>query len=264
MIFSSINGQPQDSISVVDRGFNYGDGLFTTAKVCEGQIDYLDYHIQRLKFGCQKLLIDDVDFSWLRAYLTTLALSYDLAVIKVVITAGSGGRGYSREGAQAPNIIVTVHPFPTHYEQMAVHGINLGVANTMLGINPQLAGIKHLNRLEQVLIRKELDSRKEDDLLVLNMHQNIIETSSANIFYQIGKQWFTPEIKISGVDGIMRQVILKQKPDVIVVSDNLTALADVKAMFICNCISGIIPVNRFNNTALEMNAVVNFKDDISC
>ncbi|MGJ8692560.1 MAG: aminodeoxychorismate lyase [Thalassotalea sp.] len=264
MLFYSINGKPEATISVIDRGLNYGDGLFTTAKVCQGKIDYFEQHLERLKNGCDKLFIENVDFIWLENYLCTLVSEYPLAVLKVLITAGAGGRGYSRQGAEQANVVVSIHPFPEQYHLLATQGINLGVANTMLGVNPQLAGIKHLNRLEQVLVRKELDGRAEDDLLVLNIHQDVIETSSANIFYQIEQKWYTPAITISGVDGIMRQAILTKAEDVTVCKDNLTALADVSAMFICNSIAGIIPVNHFNNTTLDMQAVASFKDKISC
>ena len=260
MDFLSINGRQDLNLSVADRAFNYGDGLFTTAKISQGKIELLAEHLQRLQQGCSKLLIEGVNFTWLNEHLIDTAKDFPLAVLKVVISAGSGGRGYSREGIEHPNVIVTVHPFPSHYHHLQMAGLNLGVANTMLGINPQLAGLKHLNRLEQVLIRKELDGREEDDLLVLNIHQHIVETSSANIFYQINNKWFTPELKISGVNGLIRQRILQQRPDVVLSKDNVSALADVTAMFICNCVFGITPVRCFNHTELSMEAVEIFKE----
>ncbi len=159
-------------------------------------------------------------------------------------------------------LLVCIHIL--HYQHLQKVGINLGVANTMLGINPQLAGLKHLNRLEQVLVRKELDGRAEDDLLVLNIHQHIVETSSANIFYQVNNKWFTPDLKISGVNGIIRQRILKAQPDVVLSKDNVSALADVSAMFVCNCVFGITPVRCFNNTELDMQAVLSFKESCLC
>lgn len=264
MEFLSINGRQDLDISVTDRALNYGDGLFTTAKISQGKIELLAEHIQRLEQGCAQIFIEGVNFAWLQEHIIEVAKAFPLAVLKVVISAGAGGRGYSRTGVAHPNVIVSVHPYPTHYQHLQKVGINLGVANTMLGINPQLAGLKHLNRLEQVLVRKELDGRAEDDLLVLNIHQHIVETSSANIFYQVNNKWFTPDLKISGVNGIIRQRILKAQPDVVLSKDNVSALADVSAMFVCNCVFGITPVRCFNNTELDMQAVLSFKDSCLC
>ena len=264
MEYLSINGRTDLDISAADRALNYGDGLFTTAKVTKGNVELLQAHIDRLEAGCKKLFIDDVNFHWLAKHVTEVATGYSEAVLKVIISAGAGGRGYSRVGVTPPNVIVSVHPFPTQYKKLQSEGLSLGVANTMLGINPQLAGLKHLNRLEQVLVRKELDSRIEDDLLVLNIHQHIVESSSANVFYKINEQWYTPELNISGVKGLMREHILSTLPDVVVCVNNLTALDNVNAMFICNCVFGIVPVKCFNNTELSMEAVNLVKDICQC
>lgn len=263
MDYLSINGRTDLAISATDRALNYGDGLFTTAKISDGEIIFLADHIERLETGCITLAIDGVNFDRLIEHVTEVASAYNEAVLKIVISAGSGGRGYSRGGA-SPNIIVTVHPFPHHYRTFQEQGLSLGVADTMLGINPQLAGLKHLNRLEQVMVRKELDMRSEDDLLVLNVHQHVVEVSSANVFYQIGGQWYTPELNISGVKGLMRKHILATLPDVIICVDNLTALDGVSAMFICNCVFGIVPVKRFNNTELDLETVNTVKEICQC
>lgn len=260
MLFLSINGQEDQNISSADRAFNYGDGLFTTAKVYQGKIDYLDKHIARLQQGCEKLFIHGVDFKWLKQHVAEVASTHSSAVLKMVISAGQGGRGYSRQGIGQPNVVVSVYKFPQHFKILQSQGIRLGVASTMLGLNPQLAGIKHLNRLEQVLIRHELDNRREDDLLVLNIHQDIIEASSANVFYQRGNKWYTPDLLFSGVNGIIRQEILKNNTEVTVKKDKIGVLDDVTAMFICNCVFGIVPVKCFNNTELDLMAVKVFKE----
>ena len=260
MKYLSINGQKDTSLSALDRACNYGDGLFTTAKIFEGKVELLPAHLQRLKQGCERLFIADINFNTLEAQLIDIASSHALAVIKVLISAGSGGRGYSREGVSEPSIVISVHEFPTNYLSIQQQGLTMGVANTMLGINPQLAGIKHLNRLEQVLVRRELDSRSEQDLLVLNIQQQVIEASSANVFYQINNQWYTPDIKLSGVDGIMRQHLLSLLPNVTISQHSLQALDSITAMFICNCVFGVVPVTCFNETTLDIAPVLKVKE----
>lgn len=263
MLFFSINGQINQNVSIDDRGLNYGDGLFTTAKIKQGQVQLLPAHIQRLQEGCEKLVIEPVDFCWLEDYLKQVSANYDRAVLKVLISAGQGGRGYSRAGASKPNVVVSIHSFPDYFKQWQANGITLGNAKSQLGLNPLLGGIKHLNRLEQVLIKNELLDQSFDDLLVCNINNQVIETTSANVFYQIRQQWHTPSIELSGVNGLMRQHILNiARERAIYIKESqhtLSDLAQVNAMFICNCLSGIVPVRHYADTPLDIAPVLTFK-----
>ncbi len=262
MLYSSVNGQETKIISLSDRGLSYGDGIFTTAKILDGQVELLDLHIQRLQKSCQKLAIASPDFEKIEQELIDVAKRYQLAVIKVVITAGQGGRGYSRLDNSAANVIISVSNFPQHYEQWTKLGIEIGISEHRLGKNPMLSGVKHLNRLEQVLIRAELDHRPEDDLLVINIDDRVIESSCANVFWFVEDQLFTPDIQSSGVAGLMRDVILKSRNDVQVVSVSISALSECSAMFICNSVMGIIPVVQFEHRTLSISPVLTVQDAV--
>jgi 4-amino-4-deoxychorismate lyase len=187
--------------------------------------------------------------------LTDTAQRFPLSVAKVIITSGDGGRGYSRQGCLTSKVIITFHPFPEYYAALQQQGIHLGVSSLKIGVNPLTAGIKHLNRLEQVLIRQELDNRDEDDLLVLNCLDNIVEASAANIFWLKNNIWHTPQLTESGVEGLMRNHILQScsnKRKIIVVNEKLSTLDGIEAMFICNSVMGILPVRQFQNKALAL------------
>ena len=212
MLYCSINGQQTDQLSIADRGLAYGDGIFTTAKIHHGQVEMLEQHIKRLKSSCQRLGIEGLNFNRLKEELSQLALTYPLAVLKVLISAGQGGRGYSRIGVNTPTVIISSFDFPLFYVKWQQQGIWVGDSQTQLGINPLLAGIKHLNRLEQVFVRKELDSRVEDDLLVYNINNRLVESSSSNVFWFKGQELYTPKITDAGVAGLMRDAVLKHKP----------------------------------------------------
>jgi len=252
VLYCSINGKQINQLSVKERGFSYGDGLFTTAKINDGNIEMLSMHIKRLKEGCLKLKIELPNLNKLNEELQVVASSYNKAVIKVVITAGQGGRGYSRLGTSSPTVIISVSEFPEHYELWQQNGINLGVSSLQLGINPMLSGLKHLNRLEQVLIRQELDNKPEDDLLVTNFQGHIIETSCANLFWLIDEQFYTPEIRLSGVAGLVRDKILLNLPNVKLGEFILSDIEKAQAMFICNSVMGIVPVKTFNGKLLSL------------
>jgi 4-amino-4-deoxychorismate lyase len=247
-----VNGVQQNSIDIENRGLAYGDGLFTTAKIIEGQIQYLSLHVQRLLSGCEKLGLIAPNKNKLSEQLSQVAKTYELAVLKVIITASSGGRGYARSADSVNNIIIMVHDYPMHYDDLVIEGITLGDSQQQIGINPMLNGLKHLNRLEQVLLRQELDATNKNDLVVTNINDEVIEVTSANIFFWLDGKLCTPDITSSGVNGIMRQIILKKYPNTVIRKVTLDELASSSAMFICNCVMGVMPVKSYNGQALSI------------
>ena len=258
MLHSEIYNSDQMSLPLTERSAAYGDGVFTTAKIVDGKVEALDKHLERLSLTCAKLAIPFND-EGLSAHLIKLASAHQLAVLKMMVTAGEGGRGYSRKGCCSEKILITVHEYPSHYKAWQKNGIVLGKADTQLGINPQLAGIKHLNRLEQVLVRAELDERPEDDLLVSNCQGNVIEVSAGNVFWydDAKQQWQTPSLTNSGVDGLKRQEILNKIPNCAIVETSIDQLIDVNAMFICNSVMGVVPVSRFIDNEMNVEIVNN-------
>ncbi|HCM48900.1 MAG TPA: aminodeoxychorismate lyase [Colwellia sp.] len=257
MKYCSVNGQQQTDISITDRGLAYGDGIFTTAKILNGKVILLDKHIERLADGCQRLKIQAPSRQRLMEQLQSVAKNYPLAVLKVMITAGSGGRGYSRLGLNdnATNLIIMVSDFPNHYQALAQRGIDLGDSKQQIATSSMLGGLKHLNRLEQVLLRAELDERIEDDLVVTNCQGNVIEATSSNLFYWLDSQLCTPDVSNSGVDGIIRQTVIANRPQVKVCKTQPGDLKQAQAMFICNSLMGIMPVKTYNNRILTVDNV---------
>lgn len=245
MLYGEVNSEITDSISIFDRGFNYGDGVFTTAKIKDGSIELLEFHIERIQVSCDLLHITPPKLLLLKSRLSFLAKNYDLAVIKVLVTAGSGGRGYARNNKINPNVIITIHEYPKHYESWKKQGVVLGKSATQLGINPLLAGLKHLNRLEQVLIRHELEQTSYDDFLVFNLNEHLVEASSANVFWIKNNELYTPEVKVSGVAGLMRQHVINHIPNVHIVEGDDEELINADAVFTCNSVMGIVPVQRY-------------------
>jgi 4-amino-4-deoxychorismate lyase len=258
-----VNGIPQNQIDIQSRGLAYGDGLFTTAKILNGKIQYLASHVQRLCLGCEKLGLVTPNKIELVEQLMIVAEQYSLAVLKVIITAGSGGRGYARSLASKNDVIIMVHDYPKHYDELASKGITVGLSNQQIGINPMLSGLKHLNRLEQVLLRQELADTKEDDLIVTNVNGEVIEATSANLFFWHNDELCTPDITNSGVNGIMRQTVLQNYPATVIKKVTLAELNTSQAMFICNCVMGVIPVNSYNENNLSIRLPLSVRDSIN-
>ena len=156
------------SISTHDRGLNYGDGFFTTAIITDGQVEHWAYHKARLIECAQRLAFPALEFTALESHITQQVASQAQAVVKIVVTRGEGGRGYAPPSECNLNIIVSVLPYPKHYNSLPDTGISLAISPIKLAVQPHLAGLKTLNRLEQVLIKNALQAQHSDDALVLD------------------------------------------------------------------------------------------------
>lgn len=246
-----INGIPQETLPASDRAIQFGDGCFTTARIAAGQVCLLEPHLQRLQKACEKLLIPFVAWAELQREMIELARGNDRGVLKVIISRGSGGRGYSAANCLHPVRLLSVSAYPVHYDEWRREGIKLALSPVRLGRNPQLAGIKHLNRLEQVLIRTHLEQTSADEALVLDSEGFITECCAANLFWRQGEVVFTPRLDQAGVNGLMRQLCLQQLAHsgyrVVEVHAREAALAEADEMVICNALMPVVPVRQYGS-----------------
>lgn len=245
-----INGREQDHLSASDRAVQFGDGCFTTAAVSNGRIQQLAAHLQRLQEGCRRLLIDQVDWPQLEQEMRQIAEPQRQAVLKVIISRGRGGRGYSGAGCGEATRILTLAPYPQHYHALRASGVKLTLSPITLARNKQLAGIKHLNRLEQVLIRAHLDQSDADEALVLDTEGRVVECCAANLFWRKGDQVFTPSVEEAGVDGTMRRYLMAQMTRSAqtchVVSVGKEAILTADEIVICNALMPVLPVRQLD------------------
>lgn len=244
------------------RCFMYGDGHFTTAKVKLGVIEHLDLHISRLQHAHKQLKMNPLLWAKLQTTMMDMAQPYDLAVIKVQISRGQASRGYGQTLRTSPAIFISINTLNSDFERSLQQSIELPLLTTQLAKQPLLAGIKHCNRLEQVLIANEVEGQGFEDGLVLDLTGHIIETSKANIFCRVDEQWYTPDLSTSGVAGVMREYILNHSDAKITTLDFANTMANVEAAFICNSLIGIRPVSQMAGKPLELQPVLTFKDKV--
>lgn len=249
-----INGTESTTIAADDRGLAYGDGLFSTIKVEQGIVQLWDYHLQRLQLGAKKLFFPDVDWLLLSSELHSLAKSVGelpFAVIKVILTRGSGGRGYSIQGCSSPQRILSAHPYPVFYQQWQRDGLKVIQCRQKLAINTHLAGLKTLNRLEQILIKHELETHHALEGIVCDNDGFVIEACSANIFINIKNQWVTPKLDGSGVAGVKRRqiMVLSAKAGQPIKEMKITTndLLNAHAVCLSNALMGIVPVIQYQS-----------------
>ncbi|WP_339719925.1 aminodeoxychorismate lyase [uncultured Paraglaciecola sp.] len=241
-----VNGQQQRHITIADRALQYGDGCFTTMAFRKGHIELFDAHVARLKLACKTLCIDFDKWSELVDCVFDSLRSTSDCVIKVMITRGEGGRGYNPEGAVNPTYIISQHPLPPQYPLWQSKGISLTISPVTLAKQPLLAGIKHLNRLEQVLIKQKLTKTDFDDAVVCDTQQQIVETSAGNLFWYKENVWFTADLSESGVEGVMRNhivaVMQEYGLECRVVKQDIRVLFSAQELFVCNSLMMLVPV----------------------
>ena len=236
-----------------DRGLAYGHGLFETILYRKSELPLKGRHLERI---CRdaKVLGIPIEAQQLDIYLNQLkhTLKGDAiteGVIKLIVTAGAGGRGYGPPAQVEPLVICSYSPWPEDLPKQWLEGISVRCCNHRLSHNRVLAGVKHLNRLDQVLARSEWTCTTYDEGLMICSQGKLIEAISANVFINIDGSWFTPALTDAGVSGVMRSLLLKQvfadsKLHAKVASIDIKELNKCQEMFICNSIRGIIPVTQ--------------------
>jgi len=256
-----INGESRAFIEIADRGFQYGDGLFETIEVRNGQAVFLKQHLQRLGLGCQRLRIPVPDAQLLTFEVNGLCrqMQGTQAVLKIIVTRGSGGRGYRQPDTVQPTRVLSLHPYPDYPKNYAEQGIVARFCSSRLGLNPGLAGIKHLNRLEQVMARAEWDDPGIQEGLMLDINGQVIEGTMSNLFYAKNHRLYTAALTHSGVAGVMRGLIIQfaaeQGSPVIEHSFTREELLSADEIFVCNSIIGLWPVRQIENTHFSVGAI---------
>ncbi len=254
-----VNGVPGSGVGADDRGLLYGDGLFETLAVRAGRPLHWERHRARLERGCRRLAIACPDAGVLRAEVEHVAGPFARGVVKVVLTRGPGPRGY-RPAAGAPTRIVSAHSPPSYPPARASEGVAVRWCATRLGRNPALAGLKHLNRLEQVLARAEWDEPEIAEGLMQDDGGAVIEGTMSNLFAVFDGVLVTPDLSECGVAGITRERILEHAGALGIAAQvrriPAEALEAAQELFLCNTLIGIWPVRRLADREFRVGPLV--------
>ncbi len=192
-------------VSGDDRGLHYGDGVFETISCVHGRLRWQDRHLARLRSGCERLQIAAPDVARMRQRLALLAAGEARCLLKLIVTRGvATARGYRPSGRETPTVLAQKYPWPAAPpEHFAVD-----VSSVPLGENRLLAGIKHLNRLEQVLAQLRMDSAAVAETLMLATSGTVICGSMSNLFLCEESALITPDLTSCGVAGVMRSLVI--------------------------------------------------------
>jgi 4-amino-4-deoxychorismate lyase len=252
-----INGVASNSLPVADRGLSYGDGLFETIAVRAGQCRFLTAHLDRLAEGCDRLGIPAPDRQQISDELGQLIAATEYASAKIIITRGTGPRGYQPPIPCQPTRILGLQA--TSPVAGATRGVRVRYCETSISRNPALAGIKTLNRLEQVLARAEWDDTDIAEGLMLNDRGEVVCGTMCNLFFTRAGILFTPELRESGVNGIMRKMVLQvAQGRGVEVSELTVSKADLETaedIFLSNALIGVWPVVELNGKKYQRSDV---------
>lgn len=251
-----INGEYAETVSVFDRGLHYGDGLFETMAVRNGKIHLWDAHWERLTLGCEKLSINLPNKEIFDNEIALLTKNkddnQDQYIVKLIVTRGIGERGYRYAEKQNITRILASHPWPKYPDSFQSKGVAVRYCETILSKNSKLAGLKHLNRLEQVLARNEWDSDEFQEGLMLTDDGHVVDGTMSNVFAIKENMLFTPELSLCGVTGVMRKTVIQiaKKLGLPVYEKKFTKseLEQADELFLTNSLFGIWPVSVIAKT----------------
>ncbi len=257
-----VNGKPAEVVALSDRSFQYGDGCFTTMLTRRGQVQNWSLHVERMQDCLVLLGIRLPDWEQINTWLEQAASDEELAGLKLHISRGAGGRGYNPVGAEEPLVTISDFLFPDQYHCWRNKGVELGVCQHKMGLNPLLAGHKHNNRLEQILCRAELESSGEQDGIMCDIRGNVIETTMANLFWLKGQTLYTPDLKLCGVSGVIRRIVLQEAPKrglTVMVGDFLPEhIHNADEVFMTNSVLGVAPVVRIGLSVFSVGSVTRY------
>ena len=248
-----LDGVQGASLPVDDRGASYGDGLFESILWHRGRAIWWPHHIRRLSRDALRLGItppkpwawqEDLEFAeaWLRAE------DCDRAVIRLTLTRGRGGRGYAPPNPAEPLRMLQIHAAPPVRDPTPP--LSMMRCRIQLAAQPALAGMKHLNRLEQVIARRECAAAGVDEGVLFDSSGALACCTSGNLLLHREGAWVTPPIELAGVEGIAREHLLRQGLVAVQALDDRD-LAAADAVAVCNSVRGILPIARLDDRGFD-------------
>jgi len=252
-----INGIAAEYLAADDRSIQFGDGLFETMLVRDGRVIQLAEHLDRLLVSAQRL---SISMPQRRVFIDDIDKLIDEAgsacgVIKLIVTRGRSSRGYQYDRQAGSNRLVRFSAIQRQYSSIISAELlrgDLCFCNTPASVNTALAGIKHLNRLDNVLARNEFAADRYIDGLMSDVDGHIIEGSMSNLFAIRDRVLYTPDLGRAGVDGVMRNTVLELAGQAGIEYSVCTLtrpeLEQMDCLFITNSLIGMKAVDNLEDT----------------
>jgi 4-amino-4-deoxychorismate lyase len=246
-----VDGVETDCVPALDRGLAYGDGLFETIRAIGGTAPLWARHMARLREGCGRLGLPVPDIDLLAAEFARVVRDAPDGVVKIILTRGVGARGYAPSVDATATRVVSAFPMPPLRPDWYGDGIRVRCCALRLAAQPKLAGIKHLNRLEQVLARAEWSDPDVVEGLLFDQRGNLVSATAANVFVGVGDTLLTPPVDACGVAGVLRGALLDALPGVQVKTISKEDLMQADEIFLTSSVRGVLPVRLLDGQPLR-------------
>ena len=246
------------------RGAQFGDGVFETMPIINRQCKTLNLHAIRLEKSLAALKIplpSNSLKSMLLESINTITLHSQMfdGVLKVMVTRGDSARGYGFDLNLLPKVTLLYSGLVEYPSHIYDSGVALQAVETLCSIQPQLAGLKHLNRLENVLAKNELLPSTFEGIMS-NYLGNVIEGTMSNVFFENDDALYSPDLTLSGVEGIMRSLVLrycgKQNIPLSITDIPRSELDEFDGAFISNSLIGVLPVSSIGKKKLTITPLI--------
>ncbi|MGH8139762.1 MAG: aminodeoxychorismate lyase [Steroidobacteraceae bacterium] len=250
-----VNGIRAAPVSPMDRGIHFGDGVFETIACRGGRPRFLSLHLERLALGCSRLNIHFPEVAETRAEVEALAREVDRAIVKLLVTRGPAvSRGYAVEGTRRATRITIRYAWPQEDSAAPQDGVAVRTLALRLGENPALAGLKHCNRLEQILARQECSDAAVAEGILFSSSGKLVSGTLSNVFIVRESILRTPRIDLCGVAGVMRRVVMREAVRAGIATQECVLGAEdldtADEIFLTNARIGVRPVRELDKHVL--------------
>lgn len=252
MIECLVDGELSEQVSAADRAFHYGDGVYETIAVFDGQPRFWQGHMDRLAAGCERLDLPTTPQAVLLRELQTVSAGQGRCMVKIIISRGPAGIGFRPATSDSSTRVVASFPWPPVEGQPELEGVRTRICDLRLGIQPELAGLNHLNRLEQVRARAEWSDPTIHEGILLDREDHVISAIRSNIFLVFNGRILTPRLDRCGIRGVMRAAILaafRERCEQRRITIDM--LPEAGEVFLCNALHGIFPVSAIDHWHYE-------------
>jgi 4-amino-4-deoxychorismate lyase len=255
-----VDGVEGNAVPADDRGLQYGDGIFETMLVRQGVPRFLALHRERMRRGLTQLGIQFLAGNELEAEIARVAaLAPSLAILKIIVTRGTARRGYAPQAQAVARRIVSLWPTTPLPADVIAQGAILNIARLRLPQPSPFAGLKHLNRLENVMAAADTMVDGGFEALMLDTSERLVSATAGNVFLVKNGALLTPGVDRVGVNGVMRQVVLREAARLGIPAHEqdlgMDEVASADAMFITNARIGVVPVQRVREHVFGMSEI---------
>lgn len=245
------------ALTALSRAWQLGDAHFSTLHAYRGQLRQWRYHLARLQDACIRLQMPMPDWQAVEAAALAAIEPDGDQVLRITLVRGTGGRGYSMTGCGDTTVVLNCAAFPDHYYQWRNQGIRLGVCSGRLGHSALLAGLKTVNRLEQVLLKAELDANSWPEAVVLDNDAKVVEAVTANLFWREGAHIYTPDLSMAGVCGTVRAWCQDYLgPRLTMTDTGLDRLLAADEIWLSNALMGLVPVTAIGEQCFPPDFII--------